>query len=223
MENRHFLNALSAPARKRLLQQGRRAVYPDGTIIFHQDTPGDSMLVIETGRVEISSIAWNGRRILLGQLGPGDLVGELALLDDSPRSGDVTAAGPVTGIVLTFSDVKLALTEHPEAMFSVLLDLSRKLRAANALVENRALDDGAARLARCLLDLGKRWGVPHGEGGTLIREKFPQATLGQMAALSRENVNRRLRAWTREGWVESEGGRIVLKSPDLLRQIAEGV
>ncbi|MEM6972669.1 MAG: Crp/Fnr family transcriptional regulator [Pseudomonadota bacterium] len=220
MERSHFLSGLPPAARKRLLARGRRAVFTDGTVIFHQDDPGDSMLVIETGRVEISSIGSNGRRILLGHLGSGDLVGELSLFGEATRSGDVTAAGPVTGMVLTFSDVKATLTEHPEAMFSVLLDLSRKLRSANALAENRALDDGAARLARCLLELTKRWGRVQ-NGGVELSEKFPQATLGQMASLSRENVNRRLRAWQREGWIQNNGGKLFLCNTQILEQIAE--
>ncbi|MEO1471337.1 MAG: Crp/Fnr family transcriptional regulator [Pseudomonadota bacterium] len=221
MERSQFLRALSGDVRRRLMARGSRRVFTDGTVIFHRDMPGDAMLVIETGRVEITNVASNGRRILLGQLGSGDLVGELSLLDGSPRSADVTAAGPVTGLMLGFVDVKAVLLEHPEAMLSVLIDLARKLRAANALTENRSLDDGAARLARCLMDLAQRWGEPHGEGGTRIRERFSQTTLGQMASLSRENVNRRLRAWTREGWLAAEGGRLVLVSPDVIRRIAE--
>ena len=221
MRRGSFLSAMDEPMRRRLMARGTRKLYERGEAVVHQGTAGDAMLAIETGRADVESVAANGRRILLGHLGPGDLVGELSLLDRAPRSADVIAATPVTGVLLGFQNVKGFLLEHPEVMFGIVGDLAAKLRAANALAENRALDDGAARLARCLLTLAEKWGERRADGGTRIGEGFTQGELGQMCALSRENVNRRLRAWTREGWIATEEGCLVLRAPEVLLRIAE--
>ncbi|MEM6944661.1 MAG: Crp/Fnr family transcriptional regulator [Pseudomonadota bacterium] len=212
---------MTAETRRTLMGRGTRKVFSKDEVIFEQGLAGGSMLVIETGRVEISSISESGRSVLLGYLGPGDLVGELTLLDRSPRSATVTAVRPVTGVLLTFEDMEGFLLEHPSAMFGILIDLSAKLRAANSLAETRALDDGSARLAGCLLGLAERWGNERVDGGVRIEESFSQAILGQMAQLSRENVNRRIRAWSKDGVLGSEENKIILKDIQALRRIAE--
>ena len=181
------------------------------------------MLAIETGRVEVSILDEHGRRMVLEQLGPGDLVGEMALLDGGHRSADATASGPVTGLLLTLSDVHGFLVQHPEVMFSLLVDLATKLRAANALVEDRTIRDGAARLARCLLRLAERWGERTDGGPLRFRETFSQGDLGRMAGLSRENVNRRLSSWTRLGLVSYEGTRLVIAEPRIIERISAGM
>jgi CRP-like cAMP-binding protein len=103
----------------------------------------------------------------------------------------------------------------------ITIELARKLKAANALAESRAPHDGAARLARCRLDLAERGGEPAGAGTNALREVFSQGTLGSMAGLSRETVNRRLRVWERNGWIATTDRRLTLCAPDLLRVLGE--
>ncbi|MEL6426880.1 MAG: Crp/Fnr family transcriptional regulator [Pseudomonadota bacterium] len=216
-----FLDSMTPETRRTLLSRGARKVFEKDAVVFEQGLAGGSMLVIETGRVEITSIMESGRTVLLGHLGPGDLVGELTLLDRSPRSATVTAVRPVTGVLLTFEDMEGFLLEHPSAMFGILIDLASKLRAANALAETRALDDGSARLAGCLIGLAERWGKELESGQTRIEETFSQSILGQMAQLSRENVNRRIRAWSKDGMLGADGNKIIVQDMMALRRIAE--
>ncbi|MEL6198257.1 MAG: Crp/Fnr family transcriptional regulator [Pseudomonadota bacterium] len=216
-----FLSVMDRAAREALVSRGRRTLFQKGSTICEQGMPGTMMLLIETGRAQIIATSDDGQRIVLGQLGPGDLAGELALLDQAPRSADVIASSPVTGVVLTFSDVKTFLIEHPPIMFAVLVHLTAKLREANALAETRAIGDGSARLARCLLRLGARWGEGNAPDPIVLREQFSQSDLGELAGLSRENVNRRLRAWSKSGLVEKVGGRLVLRDPVQLEQMAQ--
>jgi CRP-like cAMP-binding protein len=207
--------------RRELTSRGRRRLYEKEETGFAEGDPGGSLFVIETGRVQDFTTSEGGRQVLLGQLGPGDIVGEMAMLDGSPRSASVVAAGPTTGSLVAFADFEAFLTSHPRLLMGITIELARKLKAANALAESRAPDDGAARLARCLLDLAERWGEPAPAGGISIREVFPQGTLGRMAGLSRETVNRRLRAWERSGWIVTEDRRLTLRAPDLLRALGE--
>ncbi|MEL6773298.1 MAG: Crp/Fnr family transcriptional regulator [Pseudomonadota bacterium] len=215
-----FMAAMERADREALIARGRRTVYQKNGAICEQGLPGDTMLVIETGRAQVAMTSDDGQRIVLGQLGPGDLAGEFALFDRAPRSADVIASTPVTGVLLSFSDVKGFLVEHPQVMFAVLVHLAGKLRDANILAETRAMGDGSARLARCLLRLAERWGEGAETGPITLREQFSQSDIGELAGLSRENVNRRMRAWSKEGLIGKADGRLVLQHPDRLRELA---
>jgi CRP/FNR family transcriptional regulator, cyclic AMP receptor protein len=220
-KRRGLLTDLDPELRRELTGRGRRRLYQKDETVFAEGDPGGSLFVIETGRVQVYKTSEGGQQVLLGQLGPGDVVGEMAMLDGSSRSASVVAAGPTTGSLVTFSDFEAFLVSHPKLLMGITIELARKLKAANALAESRAPDDGAARLARCLLDLAERWGGPAPDGGVELREVFPQGTLGRMAGLSRETVNRRLRDWQKKGLIATVERRLTLHSPEVLRRIAE--
>ena len=220
-KRRGLLTDLDPELRRELTGRGRRRLYQKDETVFAEGDAGGSLFIIETGRVQVFKTSEGGHHVLLGQLGPGDIVGEMAMLDGSPRSASVVAAGPTTGSLVSFADFEAFMVSHPRLLMSVTVELARKLKAANALAESRAPDDGAARLARCLLDLSERWGQPAPEGGVALKEVFPQGTLGRMAGLSRETVNRRLRAWERKGWIVTADRKLTLRSPEVLRRIGE--
>lgn len=221
MNESGFLSGLDHATRARLSAVGARRVYARGAMIFAQGLPGTGILIIETGRVEIERVTEQGRRLVLGNLGPGDLVGEMAAIDQGPRSASVLAATPVTGVLLSRDEIETFLLEHPRLMLSMMRDLVGKLRLANTLAEDRAITDGSARLARCLLRLAERWGAPQQGEALRLTESFSQAALGEIAGLSRENVNRRLSQWARNGWVGQHGGRLCILTPSALERIAE--
>ena len=218
---RGLLSDLDPGLRRELTGRGRRRLYQKDETVFAEGDPGGSLFVIETGRVQVFKTSEGGHQVLLGQLGPGDIVGEMAMLDGSPRSASVVAAGPTTGSLVPFSDFEAFLVSHPRLLMGLTIELARKLKAANALAESRAPDDGAARLARCLLDLADRWGETAQAGGIALKEVFSQGTLGRMAGLSRETVNRRLRAWERNGWIATADRKLILHSPEVLRRIGD--
>lgn len=215
------MSDLDPELRRELTGRGRRRLYQKDETVFAEGDPGGSLFVIETGRVQVFKTSEGGQQVLLGHLGPGDIVGEMAMLDGSQRSASVVAEGPTTGSLVAFADFEAFMVAHPRLLMGVTIELARKLKAANALAESRSPDDGGARLARCLLDLAGRWGEPAEAGGVTLREVFSQGTLGRMAGLSRETVNRRLRAWERKGWVATADRKLTLRSPEVLRSIGE--
>ena len=180
------------------------------------------MLVVETGRVAALRISEQGARVLLGQVGPGEIVGEFAALDGRPRSAWAVASVPVTGVMLTVGDVEGFLLDEPRLMLGLLVGMTAKLRGANRLAEDRAPHDGAMRLARCLLRLAEDWGEVRADGTVRLGQRFSQGELGEIAGLTRPNVNRHLRAWTAQGIVATEAGRLAILAPDRLSAIAAG-
>lgn len=217
-----FWTAIGRDARSTLTGMGRRIVYADRAPIFEQGSVGDTMLVIETGRVEVFSLTESGARLVLGHLGPCQIVGEIALLDQGPRSASVVATGPVTGVLIHFDDVRGFLLESPEVMFGVVVDLAAKLRAANALTEGRGNESASVRLARCLVRLATEWGSPRDDGLVDLSVTYSQRQLGELAGLTRETVNRHLRLWADNGWLVREGGRVTLLRTEALARIAAG-
>lgn len=210
-----FHEAMPLGLRRRLFARGRRRLYDAGETVFAVATEGDTMLLLETGRAEVSVRSPDGRKTVLNHLGPGDLVGDIALLDRGPRSADVVAATPVTGLLVTRSDVMAVLAADPEATLALLGEVCRKARATIATVETLGHRQASARLARCLLQLGARWGTEQ-DGAILLAGRFSQTDLGEIAGLARENVNRLLRAWSAQGVVRLDQGGLRILDPRAL-------
>lgn len=216
-----LLSALSDDARRSLLTQARRVHYPRGAVIFSRADRGETLLVIESGRVEISLTSRAGRKSVLNHMGPGEVLGEVAMLDRGYRSADATAATEVTGKLLDRSSVMGFLGAHPEATFALIGELCAKVRNASEMFATQAQSEAASRLARALLRLGETWGVALPDGCQRIDPRFSQGDLGELSGITRENVNRRLRLWDAEAIIALTPEGIVLKDREALRVIAD--
>ncbi|MCB1375837.1 MAG: cyclic nucleotide-binding domain-containing protein, partial [Rhodobacteraceae bacterium] len=100
-----WLGLLDRAAREALLSRGTRRRYGAGEAIFLRGDPGRALYLIEEGRVEVSVTALGGRRSVLAHMGPGEVLGEIAVLDNLDRSADATAAGAVTLVSLPRAEV----------------------------------------------------------------------------------------------------------------------
>ncbi len=203
-----------------LFALGVTQTYPARRTIFAEGSSGDTVLLIARGRVEISRTALTGRRTILAQTGPGDVVGELAALDGRPRSADAVAATEVSGHMLMRSQVMAFLTERPGLVTAVIACLCARLRQTNATLTDQALSDGQTRLARCLMRLFDRWARADRSGALHLDQRFSQSDLGDMTGLSRESVNRYLGAFEAGNILDRSQGQLVLLAPDALRRIA---
>lgn len=216
-----LLASVSEEEREKLLSHAASVSYPAGTLIYGRDAPGETMLVIETGRVEISVTAMSGRKSVLNHMGPGEALGEIALFDGGPRSADAVAASDVRGLVLHRRDVIAFLRAHPDAMLGLVRELCDKVRNASEMFSSQSETDASARLARCLLRLADKWGDPDPDGHRRVPPDFSQSDLGEFAGLSRENVNRRLRSWAAEGLVALGAEGTTLLDEGGLAEIAQ--
>jgi CRP-like cAMP-binding protein len=193
-----------------------------GEMVFCQGEPGSLIYIIETGRIEISVTAQSGRKTILNQMGPGDVIGELAMLDGGPRSADAVAATASTGQILTRQKFYAFLHQHPVIAVSVLEEVCRKLRDLSDLHADQIALDGHKRLAAVLARLFRKWGTPLPGGEIRLTQKFSQTELGDFAGLARENVNRAMTAWKKQELLRSDGGLLVLRDLAELDEIAQG-
>ena len=205
-----ILGAISENNRKNLMSQGVLKSWIKGETIFHRGDPGDYIVAIRTGIAEVSITSLNGRKSILNHMHANDILGEIALLDGGMRSADVIAITDLTGVVVPQRQVQQYLKENPEAVFDLIDQLCEKVRNASDMFETHALTSASARLARCLIRFGQKWGQLDDDGSTVITQQFSQSDLGEFSGLARENVNRYVSQWSQEGLISFDRGQITL-------------
>ncbi|MDJ0930199.1 Crp/Fnr family transcriptional regulator [Breoghania sp.] len=177
-----------------------------GTILFETGDPGNGCYAIMEGSLRVSLLSAEGDEQLLAVLGPGQLVGEMALLDGRPRLATVTALKPAR---LAFFD-KVAfdrfVEENPELYRHMLRIVGGRLRQANDVLATRSFLPLPGRVAKTMLLLADSFGKEVEQGRTLIHYKLSQADIAKMAGAARENVSRVLNEWKRAGKISQISG-----------------
>jgi CRP-like cAMP-binding protein len=196
--------------------------YTRGEVIFLEGDEGTALCLIAEGRIRIQLTGTDGREVVINVYGPGEIFGELALLDGEPRSADAIAQDPSRVFWLQRDDFAAFLDSHPRAAMTMLASLSRRLRHTTRVVQDATFRDVPARLARVLLDLATRSGQPTPQG-VRIESRLTQGELAAMVGASRETVNRALRGFEQRGLIGWDTNRVMIAQPDQLRARAERV
>lgn len=186
-----------------------------GQPILRRGDPNGGMVVILAGRVRISVVSEDGKEVTLSVLGAGEVVGEMSLLDGEPRSADVTAQEDCSLLTIERGQFLSLLRSDSELCLRLLSFLSRRLRRANAALEDMALLDLPTRLGRLLSRLAADYGVPV-RAGTRIEVKLSQKDLSTLVGASREKVNRQIRIWEEAGVLAKDSGRMVIADAQAL-------
>ncbi|WP_343711993.1 Crp/Fnr family transcriptional regulator [Inquilinus sp.] len=184
--------------------------YADGDTIFLRDDPGDSVMIVATGRVAVRLTSPQGREILLAILSERDLLGEMSLLDGRGRSADAIALGPCRLLVLERVEVLRLLRQSPETCLKLMELLTERLRRTSEQLEAVALFSLPARLARLLLDLSGSQLGRSGSNRPALPPALSQRNLGLLVGASRSKVNVQLSRWITEGILRRERGGLVL-------------
>jgi CRP-like cAMP-binding protein len=193
----------------------REKSYPKGSVILFEDDPGDALFIVRAGRVKVVLVAEDGREVILGLLGPAEHFGELSLIDDQPRSAHVIAMEESTLLVLRRDDFRRRVEQSPSVAWSLLTELSRRLRRADGKIGSLVLLDVPGRIARMLLDAAD-------EGGSeLIDKPLTHQTIAHLIGASRETVSRAMREFQDSGWLTTERRRIRLTDRSALERRAQ--
>lgn len=198
----------------------QRRRYRKGETIFHQGDPGTSLFIIELGEVKIALPSPDGREMILALLGPGDFFGELALLDEEPRSATAVAQEASQLLLLQRAQFIRFLRERPQAALPMMASLARRLRRTDTLVHEVVFLDVPTRLVRTLLRLAETQGRQT-DDGVVIASRLTQGDLADMIGATRESTNKWLRFYERQGLVRHRQGRLTLLRPqELCRRYA---
>ena len=190
----------------------RERAYPKGSVILFQDDPGDSLFVLRTGRVKVVLIGEDGREVILGVLEPGAHFGELALIDDQPRSAHVIAMDDANLLILRREDFRRRVEANPTVAWALLTELSRRLRRADVKIGGLVLLDVPGRIARLLLDLADE------AGSEAIEKPLTHQTIAQMIGASRETVSRAMKEFQDAGLITVERRRIAVGDREALEK-----
>ncbi|MEE2692836.1 MAG: Crp/Fnr family transcriptional regulator [Pseudomonadota bacterium] len=188
--------------------------------LFNQGDPGGSLIILLSGRVKVSVVAPNGKDCILSFMGPGEIIGEMTLLDGGPRTASVEALEPTRGLEVARRNFLPLIERNPQTAIRIIDLLCRRLRATSQMVEDSAVLGAAPRLARALLRLAAQHGKTI-DDHVHIDLPLSQSALGARAGLLRESVNRQLRVWEEEHVIAREEGHIVLMQPDVLQGVAD--
>lgn len=218
-----LLSALPQKDWDALLELGRPVTFAKGGSILMHGSAGQEMYLILEGRVEVSVISAEGTKGVLNQMGPGEILGEIALLDGGERSADAVAASDfVSLIAIERKTVMRVLKQSPDMVFAVIAELCRRVRNASEMFEVKSEKQARVRLARSLLRLAAKWGedVDTGSDSRMLRG-FSQSELGDYAGLARENVNRCLKAFECEDLISRREEGLVLLDLEEIAEVAQ--
>lgn len=186
-----------------------------GAPIFTQDDVGTDVHVIVSGMVKLIRHVPKCGEVIVAVLGPGEMFGELAFIDDGPRE---STAKSITDVVLrTYgaADLRSAVAEEPGVAAAMLKQLSARLRRTNDTVVDLTFCDVATRLIKILFELGTRFGR-QSISGLHIDAELNQTELAQLVGASRETVNKVLSDFNSKGWLMLEHQQIILLDQDRL-------
>ena len=193
----------------------RERAYPKGSVIVFEDDPGDALYLVAGGQVKVVLIGEDGREVILSVLGEGSFFGEMALLDDQPRSAHVIAMEDSTLLLLRRDDFRARLKESPAVAVSLLAELSRRLRLADEKIGALVLLDVNGRVAALLLRLAQD------EGAERITKRLTHHTIAQMIGSSRETVSRTMRNLVDREIIRVSRKEIILLDRGALMQAAQ--
>ncbi len=201
---------LSLPDRAAVAARMRPRQFARDEVVFHRDDPAGHVFLIAAGTVKISVPDDTGHEVLVALQRGGDVFGELALFDDSPRSATVTAITETSALALTRADFVGVLERNPEAMRKMLALLARMVRRSTGHVEDLVFLDLPGRVAKCLLDLAEAAGTDQVD--------LTQEDLGGFVGATRVSVNRVLADLERRGAISIGRRQIQLLDRELIHR-----
>ena len=185
-------------------------------LIFSKGDPGDCLYGILLGRVRIFSTSAEGGEVVLNVFEPGDLFGEIALLDGDTRTASAAAMEHADLLRIHRDHFLPYVRANPDLILGMLMLVCRRLRGTTSMIEDAAFLPFPARLAKRLLELAEHYRRP-GERNVTIA--LSQHELGSMVGAGREAINKQLALWRSSGIVDTGRSAIVIQDCEALRAL----
>ncbi|HEY6552332.1 MAG TPA: Crp/Fnr family transcriptional regulator [Vicinamibacteria bacterium] len=212
LRNVPIFSELTEPDVATLAKVATRRRYPKDTVVFFENEEGDFFFMILEGRIKVTILGDDGREIILSVLGAGDFFGEMALLDNEPRSATAIAIEESELLSLHRTDFQNVIADNRGIMAALIRILTARLRRANHQISTLALLDVYGRVARVMLDMAREEGKRLKDGRIAFRRATHQEIANRIGT-TRETVTRMLKDLERHGLIRVEGKEIVLQ-PD---------
>ena len=190
--------------------------------VFCKGEPGVSCYLVINGTIGIGSYSIDGRYCLMSELLPGDIFGEMALVDGYPRSADAIARTTAQLLIIRRDDFLRLLQHNAWICFSITTMICARTRLISTRADEGYLLDFPTRMARRLLAMGgvKKNGPPIDRADRACR--LSQERLASVIGATRQSVNKQLRAWQSAGIVSLSRCCIIIRDGERLCRIADG-
>jgi CRP/FNR family cyclic AMP-dependent transcriptional regulator len=186
---------------------------PRHTVVLNAGDHTDSIYFVLSGSLKVQVSDEEGREVILSMLGPGELFGEMGVLDDHPRSATVLAVETSQVVVMGKTDFKQCLVDNPDVSLFIMRNLTKRLRLADRNIESLALLDVYGRVARVLLESAETV-----DGRKVVTHKLTKQDISKMIGASREMVSRVMRDLMAQGLIQELDGQLILVDPAAFRR-----
>jgi CRP/FNR family cyclic AMP-dependent transcriptional regulator len=200
-----LLQALATEDLRELIAHASVRQHRARTVIMEKGDEAAALYLLLSGRVRVFAADDNGKEIVLNELGPGDHLGELALIETAARSASVITVTPTRCLVLPKAAFASLLMSRPEVALHLLQALARRVRELTAEVERLALLDVYRRLADTL-----QARAVEAADGRLITDALTQRELAALVGASREMISRIFKDLKAGGYISLDGKRVVV-------------
>jgi CRP-like cAMP-binding protein len=211
-----FLALLDEQEQEAVLALGTRRSFSRGAALMFQHELDERVMLLLSGRVKVTRVDSDGRELLLSIRDPGDVLGELSVIDREPRIATVTALEPAEALVASAQAFRHHLETTPRIATVLLEIVIRRFREATLKRSQFAALDTMGRLAARLLELAERYGEAV-DGGLSVSSPLSQEDLAAWTGASRAGVAQALHSMRELGWVQSERRRVLVLDADALR------
>ncbi|RUA16174.1 MAG: hypothetical protein DSY55_04700 [Clostridia bacterium] len=197
--------------------------YPADSFLFFQGDPPEALYIIWSGRVKLVRHTDQGRDVVVTVLGPGQLIGEMAIFDGRPYSMTAVTLEEAALVAIARNDLLTIIRRYPEVSFEVILELNRRLRLCHDLVRSLAVDRVEQRIVRALLRLKDLSSVPAPGGeGVMIDIHLTRQDMAEMTGTTVETAIRVMSRLRKMGLTRNYKGRTILLDVPGLERIARG-
>ena len=214
--NGGFLEMLG-PEAPRWRQKMRRRRFGRDEVVFHEGDPGDTLHVIDKGRVLVEVTTSRGDVAALAVRGPGEVIGELAIVGDGRRTARVTTLEPTETLTLDHAILEDLRATDPRVDRYLIELLAQKLGETSAQLMEVLFVPVEKRVLRVV----ERLADAFDDGGEVITVKVRQEDIAAMAGTRRQTANRPLKAAEAEGAIRIRRGRVEVIDRDVLSRLAD--
>jgi len=194
---------------REIWEQVHTRTYKKGNIILFEEDPGDSLFIINEGKVKITRLSEEGKEVILSILGEGEFFGEMSLLDGESRSANVIALSDSEVFILKRQNFLEIIHKNPQIAITLLEELARRIRKSDQQIEFLSLSDAENRVALTLLRLAEESGT-FKMGQVTIDELPMQQDMANMSGTSRETISRMLSDFKDKEYIDRKGKKLII-------------
>ncbi len=196
-----------------------RKISPEGTNFISSDQPGEVVYLIEHGTVKVHAEQADGTDVIIAILGQGEIVGEIAILEKTPRTASVVTLERTQLLWMSGADFLQCLNTMPLMSINLLRMLAKRLRLSSAQIQSLAAHDVYGRVARQILAFAQEYGDTAPNGDIVIPLRITQSEIAELVGASRVRVNQVLVYYKQQKYISvDQHHRISVRNYQALAQ-----